>query len=102
LFIIISDRNYPDYFPARPNFEMVVSTLQKTMNISVVPYINGRLWDRNIPSFYDKHAEKIGVKTPPSNVEATYNANNVALQVEFYGSNTTFGVMVCVNSSFSV
>ncbi len=38
------DNDYPHYFPAVPGFTEATSDLQKH-NVSVMPYINGRLWD---------------------------------------------------------
>jgi hypothetical protein len=38
------DNDYPHYFPAKPGFAAAVRDLQAS-GVSVMPYINGRLWD---------------------------------------------------------
>jgi hypothetical protein len=38
------DNDYPHYFPTKPGFAEAVGRLQAT-GVSVMPYINGRLWD---------------------------------------------------------
>ena len=47
------DTSYPEYFPAKPNFEVAVRNLVK-QGVVVMPYTNGRLWDRDIKSFQDE------------------------------------------------
>jgi len=49
------DTNYPDYFPEKSGLKDFVSELQDA-GIVVMPYINGRLWDVNAPSFDDTAA----------------------------------------------
>jgi len=44
------DDNYPNYFPPRPEFAEVINKMQMK-NIYVFPYINGRLWDTDLPSW---------------------------------------------------
>ncbi len=44
------DHTYPEYFPTKPGFAGVTRFLT-ARNQLVMPYINGRLWDRDIPSF---------------------------------------------------
>lgn len=44
------DHTYPEYFPAKKGFAEAVARL-RAKGILVMPYINGRLWDRDIPSF---------------------------------------------------
>lgn len=44
------DNSYPEYKPARKGFEEAAQRL-KDKGVLVMPYINGRLWDRDIPSF---------------------------------------------------
>ena len=38
------DNDYPHYLPAKPGFKEAVAELQ-SQGVSVMPYINGRLWD---------------------------------------------------------
>jgi hypothetical protein len=40
------DNDYPHYFPVRKDFKSTVAKIQKTGNFFVMPYINGRIWDR--------------------------------------------------------
>jgi len=44
------DHSYPEYFPTKPDFDKVVRELVGRGQV-MMPYINGRLWDRDIPSF---------------------------------------------------
>ena len=44
------DHTYPEYFPTKKGFAEAVARL-KAKGILVMPYINGRLWDMDIPSF---------------------------------------------------
>ncbi len=44
------DHTYPEYFPPKPGFKEGVETAKKA-GVLVMPYINGRLWDVEIPSF---------------------------------------------------
>lgn len=44
------DTNYPHYFPARKGFAEGVRVLQ-AHGIRVMPYLNGRLWDKDTPDF---------------------------------------------------
>src|SRR3989338_222465 len=54
------DDNYPVYFPPRNGFAEAVSHMQ-SIGISVMPYINARLWDIDIES-YDEQAKACAVK----------------------------------------
>jgi hypothetical protein len=47
------DNSYPEYFPTKPGFAEAVRELTARGQI-IMPYINGRLWDRDIPSFAEK------------------------------------------------
>lgn len=44
------DNSYPEYNPALPGFAEAVARM-KARGVVVMPYINARLWDRDIPSF---------------------------------------------------
>ena len=48
--VIPFDHTYPEYFPAKTGFDTVVRELVGRGQV-MMPYINGRLWDRDIPSF---------------------------------------------------
>jgi hypothetical protein len=47
------DNSYPEYFPTKEGFADVVRDLTGRGQI-MMPYINGRLWDQDIPSFAEK------------------------------------------------
>ncbi len=55
------DISYPDYFPARAGFKQMVARLNRA-GIVTMPYINGRLWDINAPSWTARHAEPSAAK----------------------------------------
>jgi hypothetical protein len=40
------DNDYPHYFPTRKGFKSAVAEIQKDNKFFVMPYINGRIWDR--------------------------------------------------------
>ena len=44
------DHTYPEYFPERPGMAEAVAWM-KNQGVLVMPYINARLWDSEIPSF---------------------------------------------------
>ncbi len=44
------DDDYPNYFPPEPGFAEAIVELQKN-DVRVVPYVNGRLWDTDLPSW---------------------------------------------------
>jgi len=44
------DNSYPEYFPAKKGFAEAVKRMT-SKGVLVMPYLNGRLWDRDIPSF---------------------------------------------------
>ncbi|MBR4519708.1 MAG: hypothetical protein IKO65_11980 [Victivallales bacterium] len=49
------DNSYPEYFPVREGFDANVRRLT-SQGMLAMPYINGRLWDVDIPSFADARA----------------------------------------------
>lgn len=55
------DMNYPDYFPAREGIAEIVTRL-RAHGILMMPYINGRLWDINAPSWQARGAEQASAK----------------------------------------
>lgn len=44
------DNSYPEYFPTKPGFAEATRDLVGKGQL-IMPYINGRLWDEDIPSF---------------------------------------------------
>ena len=55
------DIDYPDYFPAREGFAELVARV-RARGITAMPYINGRLWDINAPSWHAANAERWAAK----------------------------------------
>lgn len=51
------DDHYPEYFPAKPGFRSAVAKVQAA-GVSVMPYINGRLWDAATTSWKEKNAQE--------------------------------------------
>jgi len=51
------DDHYPEYFPAKPGFRDAVSKVQEA-GVSVMPYINGRLWDAATASWKETNARE--------------------------------------------
>jgi len=47
------DNSYPEYFPTKPGVAEAVRELTGRGQV-IMPYINGRLWDRDIPSFAER------------------------------------------------
>ncbi len=79
------DNTYPEYFPTKKGMAETVARL-KAKGILVMPYINGRLWDRDIPSF--AAARPFATKDERGNV-----------RVEYYGSGRPL-VPMCVAEPF--
>lgn len=87
------DTNYPEYFPVKRGFQKVVDELQAD-GIAVVPYINGRLWDQNAPS-YDARAERAALKCCAERV----NPRQRIVWPETYG-NGQISVTMCLHTGF--
>ena len=45
------DDNYPDYFPERTGMPELVSNMQQSGIAYIMPYINGRLYDTELPGY---------------------------------------------------
>ena len=45
------DNDYPNYFPELSGMGNLVKKLQKESNIFIMPYINGRLFDQDVPNY---------------------------------------------------
>ncbi|EER09266.1 hypothetical protein Pmar_PMAR013492 [Perkinsus marinus ATCC 50983] len=74
------DTHYPHYLPARPNFGDAVDELLD-MGVRVFPYINGRLFDVQLPEWEDYVESKHACRNETDDVV-----------VEDFGSGTSFGV----------
>eukprot|EP01117_Protostelium_nocturnum_P020185 TRINITY_DN8971_c0_g1_i1.p1 TRINITY_DN8971_c0_g1~~TRINITY_DN8971_c0_g1_i1.p1 ORF type:complete len:784 (+),score=255.74 TRINITY_DN8971_c0_g1_i1:167-2353(+) len=88
------DSNYPDYFPARKGYLEAVYAL-RAVGVQVVPYINGRLWDYNSPSFITdngmQHIAKLSAPRMSPSTLQTYMEN--------YASKQNFAV-ACPGSTY--
>ncbi|HQP99510.1 MAG TPA: DUF6259 domain-containing protein [bacterium] len=73
------DTYYPDYFPTKPGFAETVRDLT-SRGITVMPYINSRLWDSGNENF--KEASPAAVKDATGDVT-----------IETYGSGAKLAVM---------
>lgn len=80
------DTHYPDYFPVKDGFVQVTKQLQTQYNVTVAPYINGRIFDIGIEKWKDDNAILYACK----NVTATLNSNNYSIYGETYGSGASF------------
>jgi len=76
------DSHYPEYFPARADFESVVEQL-KELNVYTVPYINGRLFDKGLDAWHTK---------PETQAAAVMLLHGVFAD-ETYGNNVHFAPM---------
>ena len=45
------DDDYPEFFPERKGMAALVEEIQKEGNIICMPYINGRLYDKDLPNY---------------------------------------------------
>jgi len=77
------DNDYPHYFPTKTNFASAVAELQQA-GVSVMPYINGRLWDT-----CDRGAEDFAFTA--SALPAATKQEDGTPFVESYGSKETNG-----------
>lgn len=91
------DTHYPDYFPPRSSFEQSVQELQRR-NISIYPYINGRIFDIHSDSYLINNGAQYCSKLAPEKLitDTVLDGELIAYQ-ETYGSNATF----CVSSPFT-
>ena len=80
------DNQYPHYFPTKEGFRGGVAELQKA-GIHVMPYINGRLWDKDTDDFRAE-AYKYATKQPDGEP-----------YIERYGSGRDL-VPMCVSQPF--
>lgn len=91
------DTHYPDYFPPRNSFEKSVLELQQR-NISIYPYINGRIFDIHSDSYLVNNGAQYCSKLAPEKLITDDVLNNeLVTYQETYGSNATF----CVSSPFT-
>ena len=74
------DQGYPNYFPARDGAKKSMDLLKQTYGdrVSFIPYINGRLFDTNLPNFQE-FASKNAIKTNKVGEEDTYSIQNFGL-----------------------
>lgn len=75
------DTHYPEYFPARLGFEQTSRWLDQK-GVLVMPYVNGRIFDRDVGSW-----------TPNAQSAAAKKNGALDLYAESYGSRARFAVM---------
>lgn len=90
------DTHYPDYFPARVNFKSAVQELQ-SLNISIFPYINGRISDVNSNAYLTENGSVYCSKQTPVKLVNPDMSEMLTPYVETYGSNASF----CVTNPFT-
>ena len=61
----IFDADYPVYFPVKDGFSEAVASLQ-TAGATVVPYVNGRIFDVDLPKWTDDNAQRFAAKSTPA------------------------------------
>lgn len=74
------DANYPVYESVKPGFGAAVKQLQ-SMGIDVVPYINGRIFDMDLPKWTKDHAVDAASMNTPVRLGL-----NLTVQTENYGN----------------
>ena len=80
------DTHYPDYLPARTDFQSVVTELQDD-GVFIFPYINGRIFDINSTSYLTENGGAACCMYP---APVFGGATNLTYYNETYGSNATF------------
>jgi len=84
--VIPFDNSYPEYFPTKPGVAEATKKMTGDGQV-IMPYINGRLWDRDIESF--KGAIPAACKQPSGD-----------FYVEHYGVNSRNLVPMCPYTAF--
>ncbi len=74
-----ADENYPNYFPEEPGMIDVVTDMQASGDIFIVPYTNGRLFDVTLPD-YNTNGEPYATKDENGDVNTqTFSGNTFAV-----------------------
>ena len=81
------DAYYPVYFPAKPGFAEAVALLQDA-GVTVAPYINGRIYDIDLPKWQDDDAQRYAAKSTPALL-----GFNLSLYYESYGNDVQQAAM---------
>ena len=80
------DSHYPDYFPAQPEFEPIISRV-RNRHCQVMPYINGRLWDPGTESYATRNGKDASCRRPDG-----------ALYTEVYPTSIVPNTVTCPSS----
>ncbi len=73
------DDDYPDYFPERSGFSTMINDVQTNNDVYAVPYINGRLFDTDLPG-YDVDGLPYATKKPDGSIYSqNFNNNTFAV-----------------------
>ncbi len=74
------DDNYPYFFPAKAGMDKLVKELESSGRITIMPYINGRLYDKGLPN-YSTEGKIWAAKDEAGNVH-TQKFGNIYFAVE--------------------
>lgn len=72
------DDNYPVYFPERDGMDRVIDTMKQGGKIWFMPYINGRLFEKNLSIYNTLGRPNAAKKSSGSVYSSTYMGNNFA------------------------
>jgi hypothetical protein len=78
------DDDYPDFFPERTGMADLVEELQKDGNIICMPYINGRLYDKDLPDYQTKGLPGATKNSAGVVYSQTFNGNHFAVMCPTY------------------
>lgn len=75
-----NDDDYPYFFPAKSGMKEMVAELQQGGNITIMPYINGLLYEKALPNYNDE-GKKWSVKKESGAIQSqTYYGRSFAVQ----------------------
>ncbi|MDR2756857.1 MAG: DUF6259 domain-containing protein [Planctomycetaceae bacterium] len=86
------DNDYPHYFPTQNGFKAAVAEIQKGNDLFVMPYINGRLWDRRDRGLEDYLFTKEALTGVTKKEDGSFEFETYGSQ-ESDGSKVELGVM---------
>ncbi len=75
-----NDDDYPYFFPAKSGMKEMVQELQQSGNITIMPYINGLLYEKALPNYNDE-GKKWAVKQESGAIQSqSYYGRSFAVQ----------------------
>jgi len=78
------DDDYPEFFPERSGMSALVENIQKNGNIICMPYINGRLYDKDLPNYNTKGLPGSTKNSAGVTYSQTFNGNHFAVMCPTY------------------